>query len=58
MPEEFHKGWIHKAGQNWTTKWKQWIAANPSATTMDVYHQAGRMMEEYGIGHLPLVPYK
>lgn len=57
MPETFHKGWIHKAGQNWTTKWKKWIDANPNASTKEVYQQAGRMMDEYGISDLPLVPY-
>lgn len=58
MPEAFHKQWIHRAGNNWTTKWKRWIDANPNATTTEVYQQAGKMMDEYGINHLPLVPYR
>lgn len=58
MPEPFHKGWIHKAGQNWTTIWKRWIDANPNATTKEVYQQAGRMMDQFGISHLPIIPYK
>jgi hypothetical protein len=46
---------LHEAGNNWTTKWKAWIDANPNASTQD--QQAGRMMDEYGISHLPIVPY-
>ncbi|TVS20752.1 MAG: DUF2380 domain-containing protein [Planctomycetaceae bacterium] len=48
---------MHKAGQNWTTTWKRWIDANPNATTQEVFHQAGRMMENFGINHLPIIPY-
>ena len=36
---------------------KKWIDANPNATTKEVYQQAGRMMDEYGIDHVPLVRY-
>ncbi len=57
LPENFHKRWIHSEGRNWTTRWKQWIDANPHATTKDVFQQAGRMMDEYGISHLPIIPY-
>ncbi len=48
---------LHAAGNNWTTRWKAWIDANPNATTREVYQQAGRMMDDYGIQHLPIVPY-
>lgn len=57
IPLALHKDWIHKAGQNWTTTWKRWIDANSNATTQEVYHQAGRMMERFGISHLPIIPY-
>ena len=49
---------IHKAGQNWTTIWKRWIDANPNATTKEVFQQAGKMMDEYGISHLEIIPYR
>ena len=58
MPASFHRNWIHAKGRNWTTRWKQWIDNNPNANLQDVYHQAGVMMEEAGISHLPLVPYR
>jgi RHS repeat-associated protein len=57
VSEAVHKK-LHEAGNNWTTKWKTWIDANPNATTKEVYQQAGRMMDDAGIGHLPIVPYK
>lgn len=48
---------LHTAGNNWTTRWKAWIDANPNATTREVYQQAGRMMDDYGIQRLPIGPY-
>jgi RHS repeat-associated protein len=57
IPESLHKE-IHRAGNNWTTKWKRWIDANPNATTKEVYQQAGRMMDEYGLNKFPILPYK
>ncbi|MGH1441765.1 MAG: RHS repeat-associated core domain-containing protein [Cellvibrionaceae bacterium] len=51
-----HKA-VHKAGNNWTTQWKNWIDANPNATTKEVYQQAGRMMDKHGISHKPIVKY-
>jgi len=58
MPETLHKEWIHRAGNNWTTMWRQWIDENPNATTIEVYQQAGRMMDDFGINRLPLIPYR
>ncbi len=58
IPEEMHKKWIHGAGRNWTTAWKRWIDANPGATTKEVYQQAGRMMDDYGLSGLPMTPYR
>jgi hypothetical protein len=45
-------------GRDLTTAWKRWIDASPGATTKEVYQQAGRMMDEYGLSGLPLVPYR
>ena len=56
IPEGLHK-LIHGAGNNWTTRWKRWIDANPNASTRDVYQQAGRMMDEYGLSGYPILPY-
>jgi hypothetical protein len=57
LSETFHKEWIHKAGRNWTTRWKRWIDVHPNATATEVYQQAGRMLDEAGISHLPFVRY-
>ncbi len=57
IPEGIHKK-LHEAGNNWTTKWKKWIDNNPDATTKDVYQQAGKMMDEYGISGYSIKPYK
>jgi hypothetical protein len=54
----FHTKVVHRAGNNWTTRWKTWIDKNPNATTTQVYQQAGKMMDDYGINHLPIVPYR
>jgi len=58
IPESMHKNWIHRAGNNWTTKWKTWIDANPGATTIQVYQYGGQLMDKFGLSGLQLVPYK
>jgi hypothetical protein len=58
LTDSMHRNVIHKAGHNWTTRWKEWIDYNPNATTREVYQFAGRLMDEYGINHLKLVKYK
>ncbi len=58
LTSRFHIDKIHKAGNNWTTRWKQYIDLNPNATTKEVYQYAGHLMDEYGISHVPLRSYK
>jgi RHS repeat-associated protein len=57
LTDTMHKQFIHRGGNNWTTRWKQWIDSNLNATTKDVYQFAGRLMDEYGLSGLPIVPY-
>jgi hypothetical protein len=57
IPEKMHTEFIHRGGNNWTTRWKQWIDANPNATTAEVYQFGGKLMDEYGLSGLRLVPY-
>ncbi|MBY0273497.1 MAG: TIGR02269 family lipoprotein [Alphaproteobacteria bacterium] len=58
VTKAFHKNKIHTANNNWTTRWKQWIDANPNATTKEVYQFGGLLMDEYRVNYLPLVKYK
>ena len=58
IPEGMHRSFIHRAGNNWTTRWKAWIDANPNATTTEVYQFAGQLMDEYGLSGLPIIPYR
>ena len=54
-----HQKFIHRAGNNWTTRWKEWIDQNPNATTKEVYQFAGKLIDEYGLsGNVGIVPYK
>lgn len=57
ISENLHKE-LHRAGNNWTTKWKRWIDENSDATTKDVYQQAGKMMDEYGVGNSRIKHYR
>jgi len=34
---------LHRAGDNWTTKWRKWIDEHPNATTKEGYQQGGTM---------------
>ncbi len=57
IPESLHK-YLHRAGSNWTTQWKNWIDENPNATSKDVYQQAGKMMDDAGVNKVPIKKYK
>lgn len=57
VPDDYHRQVIHGAGNNWVTRWKEWIDANPDATTLQVYQFGVRLTDEYKIGSLPYVPY-
>jgi len=56
VSENEHK-LIHQAGKNWTTIWKKWIDANPNATTKEVFQQAGRMMDDFGLNQRSITKY-
>lgn len=58
VTEGTHQRLIHRKGQNWTSVWKKWIDENPNATTKQVYQQAGRMMDDYGLSGLRIGPYR
>ncbi|MCF7816573.1 MAG: DUF2380 domain-containing protein [Kiritimatiellales bacterium] len=42
----------------WNQTWQSFIEANPNANAFDIYQQAGRMMDDYGLSGLPIHPYK
>ncbi len=55
---------IHGSGNmnqmpgRWNAQWAEFIKTNPNANSLEVYQQAGRMMDEFGIGHIQIHPYK
>ncbi len=42
----------------WNKIWGQWIDANSQATLKDVFQQAGKMMDDFGLSDLPIHRYK
>ncbi|HBO46107.1 MAG TPA: hypothetical protein DD670_19725 [Planctomycetaceae bacterium] len=52
-----HLKFIHGSGK-WNQKWMDWIDANPGATAKDIFQQAGRMMDEFGLSGSQIVPYR
>ncbi|MDX2111241.1 MAG: RHS repeat-associated core domain-containing protein [Verrucomicrobiota bacterium] len=42
----------------WNQIWGDWIKANPNATSKEIFQQAGQMMDDFGIGHLKIHPYR
>jgi hypothetical protein len=57
LPKTTHMNYIHHWQNDWTNRWKSWIDMNPNASTEEVYQFAGRLMDEYGISHVPIVKY-
>nr|HMR11186.1 hypothetical protein [Polyangiaceae bacterium] len=39
-------------------RWADFIEANPNATAKEIYQFGGRLMDEYGLSNLPIVPFK
>jgi hypothetical protein len=42
----------------WNALWRTFIQQNPNATAEEVYKHAGELMDQFGLNHLPIVPYK
>jgi REP-associated tyrosine transposase len=51
---QYHNRKYRKSGHLFQGRYNDWIAANPRATSKQIYQQAGRMMDEFGIGHLKI----
>jgi RHS repeat-associated protein len=43
---------------HWNSVWAGWIADNPDATAKEIYQQLGTMMDDFGLGHLPIHAYR
>jgi hypothetical protein len=37
----------------WNAEWQGFITQNPGATSNEVFQQAGKMMDEYGLSYFP-----
>lgn len=63
LPRNMHLSGIHANGAGylpggWNSEWRNFIEANPNATTTQIYQQGGSMMERYGINHLQIHKYR
>lgn len=41
----------------WNQRWAEFIKNNPSASPKDVYQFAGKLLDEFGLGHIPIHPW-
>jgi len=51
------KGNMGQMPGKWNDIWEAWIDANPRATAEDIYRQAGKMMDDFGLSGLEIHPY-
>ncbi|WP_437620613.1 RHS repeat-associated core domain-containing protein [Sorangium sp. So ce1151] len=63
MSQGHHLSSVHgRGGLNtpgrYNQRWAEFIEANPNATAKDIYQFGGRLMDEYGLNRLPIVPYR
>ncbi len=42
----------------WNQRWGEWLDANPGAGAKEIFQQGGQMMDDFGLGGLPIGPYK
>jgi hypothetical protein len=41
----------------WNSRWAEFIEKNPNPTLKEVYQFGGKLLDEYGLSHIPIVPY-
>jgi hypothetical protein len=41
----------------WNARWAEFIDKNPNATAAKIYQFGGKLMDEFGLSHLPIAPY-
>ena len=41
----------------WNPRWAKFIQEHPDATAKDIYQFGGKLLDEYGLSHLPIVHY-
>jgi RHS repeat-associated protein len=63
LSRKHHLSGIHGKGDSltpgwWNDVWRAWIGNNPNASDKEIFQQLGRMMDDYGINHLPVHPKK
>lgn len=52
-----HGKGLGKMPGRWNQRWKEWMLKNPKATATEIYQFGGKLMDEYGLSHLPIVPW-
>jgi hypothetical protein len=64
LGEITHGRGIHGSGNlgmmpgKWNMKWSEFIEKNPNATQVETYQFGGQLLDEFGLGHLPIIKYK
>jgi len=58
-----HLSSVHGVGDaitpgRFNQRWAEFIEANQNATAKEIYQFGGRLMDEYGLSSLPIVPYR
>jgi hypothetical protein len=59
-----HLRGIHGGGNmgqfpgRWNQLWQGFIDVNPNATAKDVYQFGGKLIDDFGLGHLPVHPFR
>jgi len=58
-----HLGSVHGRGDAMTSgrfnqRWSEFIEGNPNVTAKEIYQYGGRLMGEYGLSKLPIIPYR
>lgn len=42
----------------WNQRWNEFFEANPNATMRETYQFGGKLMDEFGLNKLPIIPFK
>ena len=53
-----HGGGLGEMPGGWNARWATFIRENPTASRKETFQFAGSLMDEYGVSHVPIHPYR
>lgn len=54
FPANLNCGGAGNMPGRWNPRWRDFISQNPNAEAKEIYQFAGKVLDEFGLSHLPI----